>query len=374
MTIATPHVEPEVWVWLPRERERQLAPSAAELLYEGGALARRLGARLVALCDVLPDGPEQTWLRRWGVERLRPLGVTLPQHPQCSGGRSPLLPLVRQAAAAGVEVRAVLLAADPFGRAVAPLLAAELAADCVTAASGVTAGGEHLVIARPVLGEQYEALVRLPATRPVVVTLLPGAVGDVAPPAVAAAGAADAAPHAAHRDAPLQGEPQVAPPPVADALPAAAPAVYPPDAATLDVADAERIVAFGRGAFAPEAVRLVERLAQALGATVAGTRPAADEGWLPFARQVGLTGAIVRPRLYVAVGLSGAPYHMVGVKEPQTLIAINSDPEAPIFGHAHLGLVGDLYALLPALLARLERGAAPEPAAAELATTGEGRP
>jgi electron transfer flavoprotein alpha subunit len=133
------------------------------------------------------------------------------------------------------------------------------------------------------------------------------------------------------------------------------------------VSDAERIVAFGRGAFSRAAIALVERLAALLGAAVAGTRPAADEGWLPFARQVGLTGAIVTPKLYVAVGISGAPYHMVGVKDPETLIAINTDPEAPIFASAHLGIVGDLHALLPALIARLERGDSIAGAAAAVA-------
>jgi electron transfer flavoprotein alpha subunit len=135
--------------------------------------------------------------------------------------------------------------------------------------------------------------------------------------------------------------------------------VLPPDPATLDVADAERIVAFGRGAFSEEAIALVRRLADLLGAAVAGSRPAADEGWIPFARQVGLTGAIVRPKLYVAIGISGAPYHMVGIKDPGTLIAINKDPDAAIFGSADLGLVGDLFQVLPALIAKLEAGQAP---------------
>jgi electron transfer flavoprotein alpha subunit len=246
-------------------------------------------------------------------------------------------------------VRAVLLPGTTLGRVVAPLLAVELDAACVTGASSVTSAGRHFVTARPTLGEQYEALATLPLERPLVATLRPGAVGDVEASAVGdveasavTGGTAGAAPALVEPPRGLHAE--VLPP------------LLPPDPDTLDIADAERIVAFGRGAFSREAVALVERLAKALGATVAGTRPAADEGWLPFARQVGLTGAIVQPRLYVAVGISGAPYHMVGIREPETLIAINSDPDAPIFGHAHLGLVGDLHAVLPALLARLERG------------------
>jgi electron transfer flavoprotein alpha subunit len=329
----------EVWVWLPREREGALAPAAAELLYEGGALARRLDAALVAAGDRAPQGDESALLGRWGVARVRVLGTALPPHPVVRGGASPLRPLLAAARAEGVTVRAVLLAADSFGRVAAPLLAAELGGALVTGATGVTTDGRQFVAARPTLGGQYEALAHLPLERPLVVTLRLGAVGAVEPPAGPAAAVPALEPLAA-RDAP--GEP--------------APALLAPQLETLDLADAERIVAFGRGAFSPEAVALVQRLARALGAKVAGTRPAADEGWLPFECQVGLTGAIVQPRLYVAVGISGAPYHMVGVKEPETLIAINADPDAPIFGFAHLGIVGDLHAVLPALLAHLEQG------------------
>jgi electron transfer flavoprotein alpha subunit len=243
-----------------------------------------------------------------------------------------------------------LFAADDFGRVAAPLYAGERGAVFLPGLTGVTHDGSRWVAARPVLGEQFEAIVSVPEGRPLVATLLPGAVGeglqpggDGPPPPILAGDAPAASPAAAVG---------------ARAMP---PRVLPPDPATLSVADAERIVAFGRGAFSAEAVALVERLAAALGAVVAGTRPAADEGWLPFERQVGLTGAIVRPRLYVAVGISGAPYHMVGVKEPGTLIAVNSDPEAPIFAHAHLGIVGDLHAVLPLLLERLARGEAPAP-------------
>jgi electron transfer flavoprotein alpha subunit len=193
------------------------------------------------------------------------------------------------------------------------------------------------VAARATLGDQYEALVTTPLETPLVVTLQPGAVGDALTPSVA------------RHNVPVEGRV------LTGTLPAGL-ATLPPDPKQLRIADAERIVAFGRGAFSREAITLVEQLAGLLGATVAGTRPAADEGWLPFAKQVGLTGAIVAPKLYVAVGISGAPYHMVGVKNPETLIAINRDAEAPILGAAHLGIVGDLYSVLPALIRRLEQG------------------
>jgi len=320
---------PEVWVWLSRTHDGRLHAALPEALYEAGALARRLGVPLVGIADALPGEPEQELLRAGRVEDLRfDPGAVLP-HPLVAGGTPPF------AALDGVP-RAFILLADPFGAVAAPLFAAAHKAALVTHATSVTSDGRRFLAARPMLGGQAEALVSAPLEAPLVVTLQPGAVGDAAPPHVGSA---------FMQDAPLSA------------------LVHPPDATTLAVSDAERIVAFGRGAFSHEAIALVARLAALLGAAVAGTRPAADEGWLPFARQVGLTGAMVAPRLYVAVGISGAPYHMAGVKDPETLIAINSDPEAPIFAAAHLGIVGDLHAVLPVLIGGLERGEPIEAAA-----------
>ena len=201
----------------------------------------------------------------------------------------------------------------------------------------MTSDSARYVVARPILNEQYESLESVPLEVPLVVTLLPGAVGSIHPPQQ-------------HSGKPRgRGLKNAAERPIF-------PGIHPPDPATLDIADAERIVAFGRGAFSERAISLVEQLAEQLGAAVAGTRPAADEGWLPFSRQVGLTGAIVKPRLYVAVGISGAPYHMVGVKEPETLIAINNNADAPILGNADLGIVGDLHDVLPRLISEIGRG------------------
>jgi electron transfer flavoprotein alpha subunit len=329
-------VNGEVWVWLARDREGRLTPAAGEALYEGGALARRLGAQLMAVSDRSPDPAELRLLGVWGVAAVRTLSDKQPPHPLISAGRSPLVAL------AGDAPAVTLFPGDAFGQAVAPLWAAECGAVYVPAATGITSNGRALVLARPTHGGNFEAIVTLPLDTAVVATLRPGAVGEVAPTPPGAAPPHLLAP-APRQEAPSGGTPVD---------------VLAPDPAALDVADAERIVCFGRGAFSREAVALVERLAALLGATVAGTRPAADEGWLPFSRQVGLTGAIVTPKLYVAVGLSGAPYHMAGVKEPETLIAINSDPEAPILAAAHLGIVGDLHAVLPALISRLEQGRA----------------
>ena len=125
-------------------------------------------------------------------------------------------------------------------------------------------------------------------------------------------------------------------------------------AQTVDLSSAQRIVAVGRGIKDPANLPLVQNLATALGAELAASRPVCDSGWLPADRQIGSSGQTVSPRLYLAIGISGAIQHLVGIKASHCIVAINKDPNAPIFEAADYGIVGDLFEVVPALTEALK--------------------
>jgi electron transfer flavoprotein alpha subunit len=117
----------------------------------------------------------------------------------------------------------------------------------------------------------------------------------------------------------------------------------------VDITKSDVIVAVGRGIKEEENLALVEELAELLGGVVGCSRPVVDAGWLPKDRQVGSSGKTVKPKLYLAVGISGQFQHMSGMKAAETIVAINKDPKAPIFSAADYGIVGDLFKIVPAL-------------------------
>ncbi|SHG50094.1 electron transfer flavoprotein subunit alpha/FixB family protein [Halobaculum gomorrense] len=125
-------------------------------------------------------------------------------------------------------------------------------------------------------------------------------------------------------------------------------------AGDVDIADAEFLVSIGRGIEEEENLELIEDLVEVTGATLSSSRPIVDNGWLPKNRQVGQSGKQVTPDVYLAIGISGAVQHVAGMKSAETIIAINTDPNAPIFDIADYGIVGDLFDVVPALIEQFE--------------------
>lgn len=129
-----------------------------------------------------------------------------------------------------------------------------------------------------------------------------------------------------------------------------------PEAGDVDITREPVLVSVGRGIGSQDNIELVEELASTLGAQVSASRPIIDSGWLPKQRQVGKSGLTVKPKLYLAIGISGAPEHLQGMKDAELIVAVNSDAGAPIFEVAHYGIVGDLFDIVPALTEQLAAG------------------
>jgi electron transfer flavoprotein alpha subunit len=221
----------------------------------------------------------------------------------------------------------------------APALAARLGRSLVTDVTALAKQDDGFVYSRPVFQGKLNADVRCSGPAPHIVTFQIGAFrGD----AVRKSGS-----HASTRAASVAVD--------ASRIRQKPEAPFKEAKQAVDLSQAERIVAVGRGIKGQEHLTLAQQLAQAMGAEIAASRPICDSGWLPMDRQIGSSGQTVAPKLYVALGISGAIQHLVGMKGARTIVAINKDPEAPIFEIADYGIVGDLFEIVPAMIAELNR-------------------
>lgn len=245
---------------------------------------------------------------------------------------------LRQAVAAAAPTL-ILMPHSYQGRDFAPRLAARLARALISDCIGIERDTAGLAFIRQMFQGRAHMRLRMRGDTPHLVTLQPGSFriesveqGAAAPVNVVKVDLA-----------PEQLRISVEPP-------------FKASARTVDLSRADIIVAVGRGIKGPEHIALAQRLADLLGADLAASRPVCDEGWLPLERQVGSSGQTVSPRLYIAIGISGAVQHAVGMKGSDTIVAINKDANAPIFKIADYGIVGDLFSVVPALIQSLEAG------------------
>lgn len=309
----------------------KLSRSGLELVGGARRLAGLRGHEVAAI--LVGHGPALTEaaaeLHRHGVGT-----VYRCDHPALTPGQTDAVLVAVEHVIGRTQPEIVLIAADTVGRELAPRLAyrwrATLATECVEL--GVEDGA--IAVRRQVYGGR--ALATLVArTRPAVLSVKPHAL-EVPEPAPVAGTVED-----------------VAVTIDADALPTRVREVL-REQAELGLEDAQIVIGGGRGLGGPEGFNLLAELARQLGGAVGASRPPTDAGWVPVNWQIGQTGKTIRPALYIAVGISGATQHVAGVTGSRTIVAINRDPEAPIFSIAHLGIVGDYREVIPALIAKVK--------------------
>ncbi|MFV0260518.1 MAG: electron transfer flavoprotein subunit alpha/FixB family protein [Acidimicrobiales bacterium] len=248
---------------------------------------------------------------------------------------APTAAAIAAAVEAGDGPDAVLMATTYDGRDVAARLSVALDRTVITNVVGLELDDDTLVGTEPVFGGTTEVRTRFTGDEPFIVLVRPKSFvaepsgGDAAdvedldvPDEVAGAGAEITERHVEESDGPKLDEAAV-------------------------------VVSGGRGLGEAEKFEMVEALAKALGGAAGASRAIVDAGWVPYSMQVGQTGKVVKPDLYIAAGISGATQHLVGMKGSKNIIAINKDPEAPIFAVADLGIVGDVHKVMPALLEAL---------------------
>lgn len=328
----------DVWVFAQVEREGGLAAVAIELVGKARELACARGCRVVALLAAAESEPGAlaSTLIACGADEVR-----LARDERFASADPELL-----AGWVCAEVRAgrpeiVLFGATPLGRELAPRVAVTLqtglTADCTVLAIDPQTG--LLQQTRPAFGGNLMATIVCPAHRPQMATVRPG-VFAAPEPDPSRTGAVVAAP---------------LPPGAASRVRLRA---FAPTSVGASLVQARRLVVVGRGIGSQKNLPLMRRLAELLGAQLGCTRPLVEAGWLDYPHQIGQTGVSVAPELLVSVGVSGAVQHLAGIGGAKTVIAINEDAGAPIFGAAHYRVVGDAIAVVRALVERLEADAA----------------
>ncbi len=309
--------------------EGHLAPSTLEAVAKGRELATQAGGSCKAALFGSGSGGLAQSLAGYGIEVLNVDQPALAEY-SADGYTQVLKGLL-----GSVAPRVVLLAHTAQGYDLAPGLAGALDLPLATNTVDLRLEGDTLVVTRRILNEKIQAESEVTSDRTYVATLRPGSVKAAEPAAGGTVTPTTVAVDAGGVRTKFLG-------------------LERPQVADIDIAGADVIVSAGRGIQKKENLALVEDFAKALGGLVGASRPLTDMEWLPKSRQVGQSGKTVRPKLYVACGISGAMQHVAGMKDSGLIVAINTDPSAPIFEVAHVGVVGNVLQLIPLILKDLK--------------------
>lgn len=323
-----------IWVFAQTGPDGRVLPVARELLGRARTIADERGCALTAVLGAGPaaDGAGPRDLIAAGADEVIVCRDARLAEPDAEVFARWICALARDR-----RPEAILYGATAFGRELAPAVAVRLktglTADCTALSADPETG--LLQQTRPAFGGNLMATIVCPAHRPQMATVRPGVFAAPAPDASRTGTVSEVA-----LDAGVA--PRVR---VLERRPAAAAA---------SIADARRLVVVGRGIGSKKNLPLMRRLAELLGAELGCTRPLVEAGWLEYAHQVGQTGVAVAPDLLVSVGVSGAIQHLAGIGGAKTVIAVNEDPDAPIFGAARYRVVGDCIEVASALVEELE--------------------
>lgn len=310
--------------------EGRVAPSTLELMSAGRDLADAIGGQARVL--VLGHGLEKMAQHLAGYT----LDVLWADHPALAEYTGDAYVQAVRGVVESMRPRVVLVAHTAQGYDLAPALAGTMDLPLVTNCLAVAFEGDQLRAVRRILNEKIQAEVAVRSDRPIVLTLRPGAVK----------------PQGTGRGMQTVTRVPVTIDPAG--LRVTFVRLERPEVKDIDLSSADIIVSAGRGIQKKENLALIEEFAKAVGGVVGASRPLTDMDWLPKTRQVGQSGKTVRPKLYVACGISGAMQHVAGMKDADLIIAINTDPTAPIFEIAHVGFVADVLKLIPATLKELK--------------------
>jgi len=316
-----------IWI-IAEQKDGALRKVTLEMLSQGRRLADQKGQELGA---VLLGGPGVAGLAgelaAYGADKVYLLEDPLLESYTTDAYTAALTGLIKEH-----QPEVVLMGNTANGRDLAPRLAQRLETGLATDVTGIEAEGDSLVFTRPIYAGKALAKVTSSATKPVMATVRPN---------VLAMGQPD------HSRQPqvIKGEAGVARSDIRTLVRE----VVKQAAGRVELTEANIIVSGGRGMKGPEGFKVLEELADTLGAAVGASRAAVDAGWREHQYQVGQTGKVVSPTLYIACGISGAIQHLAGMSSSKCIVAVNKDPEANIFKVADYGIVGDLFEVVPLL-------------------------